>query len=66
VNLDPHGAREATVQLLLPELGLDWTDVVRVTDEVTGATYDWGEWNYVRLDPFDEPAHVFRLERGDA
>ncbi len=59
VNLDPHGAREATVRLDLPALGVGWEDRVTVTDQITGHTYDWGVHNYVRLDPFDEPAHVF-------
>jgi starch synthase (maltosyl-transferring) len=63
VNLDPHGARESTVHLDLPALGLDWDDVVQVTDAVTGAVYEWGAHNYVRLDPFAEPAHIFSLTR---
>jgi starch synthase (maltosyl-transferring) len=61
VNLDPHGAREATVRLDLPALGLGWGDTFTVHDEVTGAEYTWGEANYVRLDPFAEPAHVFTV-----
>jgi starch synthase (maltosyl-transferring) len=65
VNLDPHGAREATVHLDLPALGFDWDSRVTVTDAVTGATYDWGAHNYVRLDPFDEPAHVFTVSRSN-
>jgi starch synthase (maltosyl-transferring) len=63
VNLDSHGAREATVRLDLPALGLDWGDTVVVHDEVTGAEYSWGEANYVRLDPFVEPAHIFTVRR---
>jgi starch synthase (maltosyl-transferring) len=63
VNLDSHGAREATVRLDLPALGFDWTDQVVVHDQVTGAEYVWGEANYVRLDPFVEPAHVFTVRR---
>ena len=59
VNLDPHGAREATVHLDLPALGLGWEDTIDVHDEVSGQTYAWGARNYVRLDPFVEPAHVF-------
>jgi len=59
VNLDPHGAREATVHLDLPALGLGWEDTIDVHDEVSGQTYTWGARNYVRLDPFVEPAHVF-------
>ncbi len=61
VNLDPHGAREATVHLDLPALGSDWDRTVEVRDEVTGAEYTWGAHNYVRLDPFSEPAHVFTV-----
>ena len=63
VNLDPHGTREATVRLDLPALGLDGNAPVTVHDEVTGADYDWSELNYVRLDPFVEPAHVLTLRR---
>jgi starch synthase (maltosyl-transferring) len=61
VNLDPHGAREATVTLDLPALGFDWDERFEVHDAVTGRTYEWGASNYVRLDPFDEPAHVFHV-----
>ena len=32
-----------------------------VHDELTGDTYVWGNENYVRLDPFVEPAHVFTV-----
>ncbi len=63
VNLDPHGAREATVSLDLPALGFDWSDRFLVHDEVTAATYDWGQYNYVRLDPFLEPAHILTVRR---
>jgi starch synthase (maltosyl-transferring) len=63
VNLDPHGVREATVALDLPSLGLRWGDRFEAHDEITGATYDWGQYNYVRLDPFVEPAHVFSVRR---
>jgi starch synthase (maltosyl-transferring) len=63
LNIDSHGAREATVRLDLPALGFDWGDTVEVHDEVTGATYTWGEANYVRLDPFVEPAHIFTVRR---
>jgi starch synthase (maltosyl-transferring) len=61
VNLDPHGARETTVHLDLPALGLAWDDAFAVTDEITGQSYLWGAHNYVRLDPFVEPAHVFNV-----
>ena len=63
LNLDPHGAREATVSLDMPALGFDWHDRIEVRDLVTGAVYEWGERNYVRLDPFAEPAHIFSVTR---
>ncbi len=61
VNLDPHNAHWTTVRLDMPSLGLDWQDTVEVTDEITGATYQWGRENFVRLDPAVEPAHVLTL-----
>jgi starch synthase (maltosyl-transferring) len=63
LNLDPHGAREATVRLDLPALGLDWDDQLLVHDQVTGLEWTWGQANYVRLDPFAEPAHLFTVKR---
>ena len=35
---------------------------LRRCDEVTDTTYHWGQANYVRLDPFHEPAHVFTVK----
>ena len=63
VNLDPHGARETTVRLDMPALGMEWDDTMAVHDALGGETYVWGQANYVRLDPFWEPAHLFRVER---
>ena len=63
VNLDPHQAREATVWLDLPALGLSWGDELTVTDELTGQAFTWGQANYVRLDPAGQPAHIFTVSR---
>jgi starch synthase (maltosyl-transferring) len=57
INLDPHAAREATVHVNLEALGQE--DEYEVHDELSGNTWRWGEHNYVRLDPFVEPAHIF-------
>ena len=65
LNLDTHAVAECSLQLLLPELGLDWSDRVRATDLLTGASYEWGEWAYVRLDPHEQPTHVLHLTRPD-
>jgi starch synthase (maltosyl-transferring) len=63
VNLDPHQAREATVWLDLPELGMDSHEGFTVTDELTGEIFSWGQANYVRLDPAVQPAHIFTVTR---
>jgi starch synthase (maltosyl-transferring) len=64
VNLDPFRWHECTVTVPPGELGLAPGQSYRVTDLVTGATYTWGEYNYVRLDPQVEPAHIMRVEKG--
>ncbi|MCP2339893.1 alpha-1,4-glucan--maltose-1-phosphate maltosyltransferase [Actinomadura rupiterrae] len=63
VNLNPHTAREATVHLDLPALGLGPDEEFAVTDELSGETYTWRQANYVRLDPHVQPAHIFTLRR---
>ena len=61
VNLDPHQPREATVWLDMPALGVDYRSQLVVTDELSGASYRWGQVNYVRLDPATAPAHIFTV-----
>ncbi len=63
VNLDPYQAREATVWVDLPALGIDWHEGFTVTDELSGESYRWGRANYVRLDPAVQPAHIFTVTR---
>jgi len=63
VNVDPHATRETTVHLNMPALGMDWNDRFTVHDELTGDSWTWGEHSYVRLDPHDQPAHVFTVRR---
>jgi starch synthase (maltosyl-transferring) len=63
VTLDPYFVAEGTTSLDMPALGADWHDRFAVHDQMSGATYDWGQFNYVRLDPHVEPAHVFAVQR---
>ncbi len=63
VNLDPHGPRETVVELDLPSLGMDRDETFSVHDMLSGNTWLWGARNYVRLDPFVEPAHVLTVRR---
>ena len=62
VNLDPHGAQEATLHLDLAHLGLPEDRPFVVTDELSGERYYWAGWTpYVRLDPAYRVAHVLDL-----
>lgn len=62
VNLNPWHWEEATVALDLDAIGVEPGTPFEVRDLITGAAYVWrGPHNYVRLDPFDEPAHIFSV-----
>ncbi|MGY1681226.1 alpha-1,4-glucan--maltose-1-phosphate maltosyltransferase [Geodermatophilus sp. SYSU D01176] len=61
VNLSSHHTQIGTTSLDLPAIGLDWHERFTVTDELTGDSWDWGQFNYVELDPYREPAHVFSI-----
>ena len=61
VNVDPRSARETMVHLDLDSLELPAS--FKVKDLLTGKSYEWGKDNYVRLDSFTEPAHIFEVIR---
>ncbi len=61
VNLNPSGAEEGMLWLDLPSLGFEWSDRLLAHDEVTGQTWDWGQANYVRLEPWRSVAHIASL-----
>ena len=63
VTLDPDHVQEGTVWLDLPALGHEWSDRIVVHDEVSGATWEWGQSNYVRLDPVQQVAHILSVAR---
>jgi starch synthase (maltosyl-transferring) len=63
VTLNPFGAEEATVWLDMSALGMQPYDRFWVRDEITGDEYQWGQSNYVRLDPARAVAHVFNMPR---
>ena len=64
VNLDPVEPRATMLRLDLGAFGLDDGEAYDVTDELTGERWTWLGWhNYVRLDPGERVAHVFRLDR---
>jgi starch synthase (maltosyl-transferring) len=61
--LDSHNPHWANTNLDLPALGFDWDERINVRDQITGASFDWGRYNAVRLDPYAEPAHIFTVHR---
>ena len=63
ITLDPWNAQEGTTALDLPALGLNWGAGFTVHDEITGGTWQWGQYNYVRLEPWHHVAHIFRIVR---
>ncbi|EME24099.1 maltotransferase domain-containing protein [Rhodococcus triatomae] len=61
VNLNPYGAEDGTIWIDMPAIGRDWHDRITVLDEVSGEQYDWGQTNFVRLEPWRAVAHVLAL-----
>ncbi|HLL69672.1 MAG TPA: alpha-1,4-glucan--maltose-1-phosphate maltosyltransferase [Micromonosporaceae bacterium] len=62
-TFDATNVHWGNTTLDMPALGMDWHERFTVTDQLTGATFDWGQRNAVRLDPYLEPAHVFTVQR---
>ncbi|BBY46395.1 alpha-1,4-glucan--maltose-1-phosphate maltosyltransferase [Mycolicibacterium celeriflavum] len=61
VTLNPFGPEEATLWLDMPALGMEPYDRFWVRDEVTGDEYQWGQANYVRIDPVRAVAHILNM-----
>jgi starch synthase (maltosyl-transferring) len=64
VTLDPFGAREATLHLDMPSLGLDWHDRFVAQDLISGQSYSWAASNFIRLDPHLACAHIMSVRPG--
>ncbi|MCT7662141.1 alpha-1,4-glucan--maltose-1-phosphate maltosyltransferase [Mycobacterium deserti] len=61
VTLNPFGPEEATLWLDMAALGMEHYDRFWVRDEITGDQYQWGQANYVRIDPARAVAHVLNM-----
>jgi starch synthase (maltosyl-transferring) len=62
VNLDPRWKQSGTTWLDLEALGLEDGERFEVHDGIGDARYVWqGPENYVELDPYVTPAHIFRV-----
>ncbi len=63
VTLNPYGPEEATLWLDMGALGMQPYDRFWVRDEITGEEYQWGQSNYIRLEPAKAVAHVLNMPR---
>jgi len=64
VNLDVNNRQAAYVKIPLQHLNLAPGQSYRVHDLLSGSTYRWqDEWNYIELNPFEMPAHIFKIEQ---
>jgi starch synthase (maltosyl-transferring) len=61
VTLNAFGPEEATIWLDMAALGMEPYDRFWVRDEVTGDEYQWGQANYVRIEPARSVAHILNM-----
>ena len=63
VNMDPYNVQTAWIRLPLDKLGIDSYSSYVMHDMLSGSKFNWhGEWNYIELNPYIIPAHIFRVE----
>lgn len=61
VTLNPFGAEQATLHLDMWALGMPDYQRFWVRDQISGEDYNWGQDNYVRLDPARAVAHIVTM-----
>ncbi len=63
VNLDPYNKHYGWVNVPRQKMGLNNDQPLRMMDLITGNSYIWhDEWNYVELDPYQVPYHIFSVQ----
>jgi starch synthase (maltosyl-transferring) len=64
VNLDPYWTQSAWLDVPVDTWGIPGDQPYVVHDLLTDDRYTWrGRYNWVRLDPHVQPAHILRVER---
>jgi starch synthase (maltosyl-transferring) len=64
VNLDPYRAHEGTIHIPIQEFGIGWDETYQLHNLITDERlFCKGETTYIRLDPQEEPAHIYQLTR---
>jgi len=63
VNLDPYHTQSGLVGVPIHRWGVVPDQQYQVHDLISDARYSWRNWkNYVELNPFVQPAHIFRVQ----
>lgn len=63
VNMDFWNTHSASIRIPPERLGLAEGTSYKVHDLLSGEEYHWqGDWQYVELNPYLMPAHIFRIE----
>ena len=63
VNLDPYNKQGGWVQVPRHKMGIHGDSPMRMHDLITGNSYIWNqEWNFVELDPYHVPYHIFLID----
>src|SRR5690606_28931482 len=64
VNLDPYHTQGAHVRIPRSKLNIHPGRAYQLHNLLSGSKYYWHEeWNYVELNPYEMPAHVFKIEQ---
>ncbi|MGV9801091.1 alpha-1,4-glucan--maltose-1-phosphate maltosyltransferase [Mycobacterium sp. NPDC003449] len=61
VTLNAFAPEEATLWLDMAALGMEAHDRFWVRDEIGGEEYQWGQSNYIRIDPARAVAHILNM-----
>ena len=61
VTLNAFGPEAATLWLDMAALGMEPYDRFWVRDEITGEEYQWGQSNFVRIEPAKAVAHILNM-----
>ena len=64
VNMDPYHTQSASVRIPIWELNILHGSSYVVHDLLSGSKFRWhDEWNYVEMNPYLMPAHIFKVEK---
>ena len=60
-NLDPYHEHATTIHWNMPSLGLAWDADFAVREELSQSSWRWNPHTFVRLNPFENVAHIARI-----